>query len=169
LTAKLTPAELINVKSWHDSDILLPAGLTIAGIRVLVVDDHEEAREMLSEFLNMCGAVVMSASSGAEALTYLSNPPDGSPPDILLCDIAMPVEDGYTALRRVRALEEARGVEALNRIPAIALTALTGAKERLRALSAGFNLHVGKPVDPVELMLVIANVASIRHEERLIH
>jgi PAS domain S-box-containing protein len=169
LTTKLTPAEPINVKSWPDSDISLPPGLTIAGIRVLVVDDHEEAREMLSEFLNMCGAVVMSASSGAEALIYLSNPPDGAPPDVLLCDIAMPVEDGYAALRRVRALEEARGVASLNRIPAIALTALTGAKERLRALSAGFNLHVGKPVDPVELMLVIANIAGIRQEGRLIH
>jgi ATP-binding cassette subfamily B protein len=69
----------------------------------------------------------------------------------------------------VRALEEARGVAVLNRIPAIALTALTGAKERLRALSAGFYLHVAKPVDPVELMLVIANIAGMRQEGRLIH
>jgi PAS domain S-box-containing protein len=169
LTTLLTPADLINIKGQPNGDISLPAGLTIAGVRVLVVDDQEAAREMLSEFLNLCGAVVMAASSGAEALTYLSNPPGGAPPDILLCDIAMPQEDGYAALRRVRALEEARGVAALNRIPAIALTALTGAKERLRALSAGFNLHVAKPVDPVELMLVIANIAGMRQEGRLIH
>jgi PAS domain S-box-containing protein len=169
LTTLLTSVDLINVKGRLNSGASLPAGLTIAGVRVLVVDDQEEAREMLSEFLSLCGAVVMAASSGAEALTYLSNPPGGAPPDILVCDIAMPQEDGYAALRRVRALEESRGVAALNRIPAIALTALTGAKERLRALSAGFNLHVAKPVDPVELMLVIANIAGMRQEGRLVH
>jgi PAS domain S-box-containing protein len=158
------PAALIGAKTRANGHISLPAGLTIAGMRVLVVDDQEEAREMLAEFLNMCGATVMIASSGAEALTFLSNPPGGASPDILLCDIAMPEEDGYAALRRVRALEEARGVAAFQRIPAIALTALTGAKERLRALSAGFTLHVAKPVDPVELMLMIANIAGMRQE-----
>jgi PAS domain S-box-containing protein len=162
LTAAAAPAALVNGKARNSGDILLPAGFTIEGLRVLVVDDHEEARATLSDFLNGCGAVVMTAASGEEAMTFLLNPPDGAPPDVLLCDIAMPEEDGYAALRRVRALEASRGVAPLNRIPAIALTALTGAKERLRALSAGFNLHVAKPVDPVELMLVIANMAGIR-------
>jgi CheY-like chemotaxis protein/anti-sigma regulatory factor (Ser/Thr protein kinase) len=149
--------------------IRLPAGLTIAGVRVLVVDDHEDARDMLAEFLSLCGAVVTTASSGAEALTLLSNPPGGAPPDIMLCDIAMPDEDGYTALRRVRALEEARGVAASERIPVIALTALTGAKERLRALSAGFRLHVTKPVDPVELTFTIASTLGILKQEGTLH
>jgi PAS domain S-box-containing protein len=164
LSAWRGPIDLASSRVGTNGDIQLPTGLTIAGTRVLVVDDQEEARATLSDFLNSCGAVVMTASSGAEALTYLSNPPDGDPPDVLLCDIAMPGEDGYAALRRVRALEEARGVAALNRIPAIALTGLTGARERLRALSAGFHLHIAKPVDPVELMLVIANIVGMRQE-----
>jgi PAS domain S-box-containing protein len=162
-------SSMANGRAGTNGDIRLPAGMTIEGIRVLVVDDQEDARATLSDFLNGCGAVVMSASSGAEALTYLSNPPDGEPPDVLLCDISMPEEDGYAALRRVRALEDARGVAALQRIPAIALTGLTGPKERLRALSAGFYLHVAKPVDPVELMLVIANIASMRQVGTPIH
>jgi PAS domain S-box-containing protein len=157
-------ADLAKGRAGTKGDTRLPAGLTIAGLRVLVVDDHADARDMLSDFLNRCGAVVMAASSGAEALMYFSNPPGGEPPDVVLCDIAMPEEDGYSALRRLRALEASRGVAALQRIPAIALTGLVGAKERLRALSAGFNLHVSKPADPVELMLVIANIAGLRQE-----
>jgi ATP-binding cassette subfamily B protein len=158
------PDDLAIGKTGINGDLILPAGLTIAGLRVLVVDDQEDARVTLSDFLNRCGAVAMVAASGREAMSLLLNPPDGAPPDLLLFDLAMPEEDGYTALRRVRAFEESRGVAALNRIPAIALTGLTGAKERLRALSAGFNLHIAKPADPVELMLVIANMAGIRQE-----
>jgi ATP-binding cassette subfamily B protein len=156
-------------KAWTNAGIQLPGGLTIAGVRVLVVDDQEDARAMLAEFLSLCGAVVTTASSGAEALMVLSNPPGGAQPEIMLCDIAMPDEDGYTALRRVRALEVARGVAASERIPVIALTALTGAKERLRALSAGFRLHVAKPVDPVELMLTIANALGMSRQEGTLH
>jgi two-component system, chemotaxis family, CheB/CheR fusion protein len=141
--------------------ISLPAGVTIAGLRVLVVDDQEDARALLADFLGLYGAEVMTASSGAEALAILSNPPGDAQPDILICDLAMPMEDGYTAMRRMRALEEARGVAASQRIPAVALTALTGNDERLRALSSGFQAHVAKPVDPVELILVIDNIAGI--------
>jgi PAS domain S-box-containing protein len=157
-----------NAGTRTNGETTAPAGLTIAGIRVLVVDDQEEARAMLAEFLGRCGAVVTTASSGAEALTIISDPPGGARPDVLLCDIAMPDEDGYMSLRRMRALEEARGVAASQRIPAIALTALAGAKERLRALSAGFRFHIAKPVDPFELMCVIANtVRTWRQEEAL--
>jgi PAS domain S-box-containing protein len=145
--------------------IKIPAGLKIAGVRVLVVDDQEDARDMLAEFLGQCGAVVTTASSGAEALQVLSNSWGSAHPDVLLCDIAMPEEDGYAALRRVRALEEALGVAASERIPAVALTALTGNEERLRALSAGFHFHVAKPVDPVELTLVIANITGTLRQE----
>jgi CheY-like chemotaxis protein len=137
-------------------------------VRVLVVDDQEEARAMLADFLIQCGAVVTTASSGAEALTVLSNPWDGVRPDVLLCDIVMPEEDGYAALRRVRALEEALGVAATERIPAVALTSLTGNEVRLRTVSAGFRFHVAKPVDPVELTLVIANVTgTLRRQAKL--
>jgi PAS domain S-box-containing protein len=162
-------AILTGDRAWTNVGIKLPYGLTIAGVRVLVVDDQEDACAMLAEFLSWCGAIVTTASSGAEALMVLSNPPGGALPDIMLCDIAMPDEDGYTALRRVRALEEARGVAMSERIPAIALTALTGAKERLRVLSAGFRIHVAKPVDPVELMLTIANALGMSRQEGTIH
>jgi PAS domain S-box-containing protein len=141
--------------------IRLPAGITIAGLRVLVVDDQEDARALLAEFLGRYGAEVMTASSGAEALAILSDLPGGARPDILVCDIAMPMEDGYTALRRMRALEEARGVAASQRIPAIALTALAGNEERLRAISSGFQAHVAKPADPVELILLIDSIAGM--------
>ena len=162
------PAVGANSETRANGGIIMPAGLTIAGVRVLVVDDQEDARAMLADFLGQCGAVVTTASSGAEALTALSNPRGDAHPDVLLCDIVMPEEDGYAALRRVRALEEALGVAASERIPAVALTSLTGNDVRLRTLSAGFRFHVAKPVDPIELTLVIANVAgTLRREAKL--
>jgi ATP-binding cassette subfamily B protein len=149
--------------------IQAPAGLSIAGLRVLVVDDQEEACAALADFLNRRGALVTTASSGAEALAILSTSPDEARPDVLLCDIAMPGEDGYAALRRLRALEEARGVAAAQRIPAIALTSMAGNEARLRALSAGFQIHVAKPVDPVELILVIANITGVGRRDAASH
>jgi PAS domain S-box-containing protein len=155
-------------ESRTNGGIITPGGAPIAGVRVLVVDDQEEARVTLAHFLRQCGAVVTTASSGAQALTVLSNPWGGARPDVLLCDIVMPEEDGYAALRRVRALEEALGVAASERIPAVALTSLKGNEVRLRTLSAGFRFHVAKPVDPVELTLVIANVTgTLRREAKL--
>jgi PAS domain S-box-containing protein len=148
-----------------DDRVSLPAGLTIAGMRVLVVDDQEDARAVLAEFLDSCGAVVTTVASGAEALAVLSNTPNGLRPDVLVCDLSMPMEDGYTALRRMRALEAARGVAASQRIPAIALTALAGNEERLRALRAGFQCYIAKPADPVELMIVMANIMDMWRQE----
>jgi PAS domain S-box-containing protein len=166
-SALAMPAVVDDGETRTNGGIIIPAGLTIAGVRVLVVDDQEEARAMIADFLGRNGAVVTTASSGAEALNVLSNPWGDGHPDVLLCDIAMPGEDGYASLRRVRALEEALGVAASERIPAVALTALTGNEDRLRALSAGFYFHVAKPVDPVELTLVIANVTgTLRREEK---
>jgi PAS domain S-box-containing protein len=162
------PAVGADGESRNNGGIIMPPRAPIAGVRVLVVDDQEEARAMLADFLRQCGAVVTTASSGAQALTVLSNPRNGARPDVLLCDIVMPEEDGYAALRRVRALEEALGVAASERIPAVALTSLTGNEVRLRTLSAGFRFHVTKPVDPVELTLVIATVTgTLRREAKL--
>src|SRR5262245_62287744 len=89
---------------------------------VLVVDDQEEARELLIQTLGDYGARVTAVSSGVEALAFLSDPPGGNRPDALILDIAMPGEDGYTVLKKARALEAARGAAA-DQIPAIALTA----------------------------------------------
>jgi signal transduction histidine kinase len=143
-----------------ESSIPLPDGVTIEGVRVLAVDDQEEARVMLSNFLGKCGAVVTTASSAAEALAFLSDHLSGERPDVLVCDIAMPGEDGYSALRRVRALEHERGVAPQQQIPAIALTAMARSEDRLQALNAGFKMHVSKPVEPAELVIVIASVVG---------
>jgi PAS domain S-box-containing protein len=133
---------------------------TIRGVRVLAVDDHEEARAMLTALLTKHGAIVTSVSSGVEALSFLSALPNREWPEVLICDIAMPGEDGYAVLARVRALERELGIKTSRRIPAIALTALTHSKDRLRALAAGFQMHIAKPVEPVELMVVIASLVG---------
>jgi signal transduction histidine kinase len=143
-----------------EGSIPLPDGVTIEGVRVLAVDDQEEARVTLSNFLGKCGAVVTTASSAAEALAFLSDHLGGERPDVLVCDIAMPGEDGYSALRRVRALEHERGVAPQQQIPAIALTAMARSEDRLQALNAGFKMHVCKPVEPVELVIVIASIVG---------
>jgi len=130
-----------------------------------VVDDQEEARELLIQALSKYGAKVTTASSGVEALAFLSNPPGGRRPDVLILDIVMPDEDGYTALKKVRAMEAEQGATA-DRIPAIALTAQGRSEDRLRALQAGFQMHVAKPVEPAELAVVITSLTTRRARER---
>jgi CheY-like chemotaxis protein/anti-sigma regulatory factor (Ser/Thr protein kinase) len=139
--------------------ITIDRDLSLEGMSVLVVDDQEEARELLIQALGEFGAQVTAVSSGMEALAFISDPPDGRRPDALILDIAMPYEDGYTVLKKVRALEAARGDDA-DRIPAIALTAYGQSEDRLRALQAGFHMHVTKPVEPAELAVVIASVTT---------
>jgi CheY-like chemotaxis protein/anti-sigma regulatory factor (Ser/Thr protein kinase) len=147
-----------------EGSIPLPDGVTIEGVRVLAVDDQEEARVTLSNFLGKCGAVVTTASSAAEALAFLSDHLGGERPDVLVCDIAMPGEDGYSALRRVRALEHERGVAPQQQIPAIALTATARSEDRMQALNAGFKMHISKPVEPAELVIVIASIVGQREQ-----
>jgi PAS domain S-box-containing protein len=145
--------------------ITIDRELSLEGLSVLVVDDQEEARELLVEALGEYGAQATAVSSGVDVLAYLSDPPGGKPPDALILDIAMPDEDGYTVLKKVRALETARG-DAADRIPAIALTAYGQSEDRLRALQEGFQMHVTKPVEPAELAVVIASVTTRRAWER---
>jgi CheY-like chemotaxis protein len=135
---------------------------TIEGVRVLVVDDQEAAREALAAFLDKCGAIVTAVSSGIEAMAILADPQDGKRPDVLICDIAMPEEDGYAVMKRVRALEAEQRVKISQRITAIALTGKGGKEGWVQALSAGFNTHVTKPIEPAELVLLIFNFAEMR-------
>jgi PAS domain S-box-containing protein len=121
------------------------------GLRVLVVDDEEDARELLAEGLGQCGAKVTAASSAREALEAMA----GEKFAALVSDIGMPGEDGYELIRRVRALAADRG----GRTPAVALTAYARTEDRLRAMRAGFEMHVAKPVELTELIVVIANLA----------
>jgi PAS domain S-box-containing protein len=122
----------------------------LAGLRVLVVDDEPDAREMLRELLQSCGAEVALSASAAEALEVIQQ----ACPNLLLTDIGMPHEDGYALIARVRALPDARQRE----LPAIAVTAYARAEDRAQALMAGFSHHVSKPVAPVELLAVVASL-----------
>ncbi len=127
-------------------DPLLPSGL-----RVLVVDDDDDTREALRLILKQGGAEVETAASAAEALERLLR----RRPELVLSDIAMPGEDGLSFIRRVRALPPEQG----GSVPAAALTAYASPAEREGALRAGFDLHVAKPVDPPELLRIVATLA----------
>ena len=128
-------------------------GTKLDGVRVLVVDDEQDARDLLSHLLRRCRADVETVASAADALAAIRR----QRPDVLLSDIGMPGEDGYMLIQQVRALEEQTG---LGKIPAVALTAFARAEDRRRALMAGFQMHVPKPVEAAELTAVVANLAG---------
>ncbi|MBO0861075.1 MAG: response regulator [Chloracidobacterium sp.] len=138
--------------------------LSLEGMSVLVVDDQEEARVVLTQALGEYAAHVITVASGVETLAILSRPTNGRMPDALILDIAMPGEDGYTVLKKVRALEGEKSL--LDQIPAVALTAYGRSEDRLRTLRAGFQMHVAKPVEPTELAVVIAVLVTRRAIER---
>jgi signal transduction histidine kinase len=121
---------------------------TLDGITVLVVDDEEDAREAMAVLLGQAGARVISVGGAAEALAML----DRERPDVLLSDIAMPGEDGYALIRRVRS----RSGETGGRIPAAALTAYATLEDRAKAIRAGYDEHIPKPVDPTRLIGAVA-------------
>jgi signal transduction histidine kinase/ActR/RegA family two-component response regulator len=125
------------------------------GIRVLIVDDDAGAREMVTAVLEYCGANVASAASAAQARTALGQ----NACDVLLVDIAMPDEDGYTFIRRLRR----EGM----RQPVAALTALAHETDRVRALESGFDVHIQKPVEPRTLAKAVASLVSARAHPEL--
>ncbi|HEX7447149.1 MAG TPA: ATP-binding protein, partial [Pirellulales bacterium] len=127
-----------------------PTDLT--GLRVLVVDDEPDGREMIGKVLRLYGAEVDVASTVREALALF----DQSPPHVLVSDIGMPGQDGYDLIRLVRQLPAARG----GRVPALALTAFAREEDRLRALSSGFQLHISKPFEPAELASGVSHLAA---------
>jgi PAS domain S-box-containing protein len=122
------------------------------GLRILFVDDERDAREVVSAILHQTGAEVATASNVEEALPML----ESFKPDILISDIGMPGEDGYSLIRKVRALPADRG----GAVPAIALTAFARTQERLNVLSAGYQMHVPKPLEPLELAIVVASLTN---------
>jgi PAS domain S-box-containing protein len=121
-------------------------------VRVLIVDNDSDAREILDLMLSQCGAKVTTATTAREALEVLQE----AKQDVLVSDIGMPGEDGYWLIKKVRALDQ----ESEKGIPAVALTGYAGPEERLRLLSAGYQVHVAKPVELNELAIVIANLAG---------
>jgi len=121
------------------------------GVRVLVVDDEPDAREVIGRILGDCRAEVMAVSSAAEALSALAC----FKPHVLVSDIGMPEQDGYALIQEVRQLPAESG----GTVPAVALTAFARAEDRRRALRAGFQRHAAKPVDIRDLTLMIAGLA----------
>jgi signal transduction histidine kinase/ActR/RegA family two-component response regulator len=147
--------------SWRtgEASALIESRPSLAGVRVLLVDDAADSLNTLNAILTGYGATVQTATSAAGALEVLR----WYKPSVLVSDLAMPSEDGYALIRKVRA-QETRGEQ----IPAIALTAYVRIEDRTRALSAGFNMFVPKPVDPNELINAILNLAA-PHTTDLLH
>ena len=144
-------------EEFVSTEALLDESLTysrdLVGLKLLVVDDEPDTCEMLSFLLERCGAEVRTARSAIEALEQLKT----WSPNVLICDIGMPAIDGYELIRRIRSDETLRN----SQIPAVALTALTRIEDRVKALSAGYQMHVAKPIEPVELVSMIASVATL--------
>lgn len=125
----------------------------LAGIRVLLVEDEIETRKALASALRGAGAKVTPVESAAAAMESLAN----SKFDLLISDIGMPGEDGYSLIQRVRSMESAN---ARGHTPAMALTAFVGEGDQRKALSAGYDRHLGKPVEPDQLVSVLTEMAA---------
>jgi CheY-like chemotaxis protein len=125
---------------------------SLKGLRVLVVDDEPDARELIRVVLTGRDAEVVEAGSAVEALAEMERQRF----DVLVSDIGMPGMDGYALISKIRQLPVERG----GRIPAAALTAYAGVEDRMRVLSAGYQIHIPKPVEPAELTTVVANLAE---------
>jgi CheY-like chemotaxis protein len=128
---------------------LLP--IRLDSLRVMVVDDEADTRRLLVKVLSDAGAVVTVAGSVADAMAALA----AANPEVLVSDIAMPGQDGYELIRQVRG----KGLTA-KEVPAVALTAFAHNDDRLRALLVGFQVHLPKPIDPHDLLAVIASLAG---------
>jgi signal transduction histidine kinase/ActR/RegA family two-component response regulator len=129
-----------------------PRAISLAGLTVLVVDDEPDARELVACVLAEANATVFAASSAEEGFTLLRS----RRPDVIVCDIGMPERDGYEFIRDVRGLPSADG----GRTPAIALTAFARSEDRTRAMLAGYQVHVSKPIEPEELVATIKSQAG---------
>jgi len=143
----LTPEEpLIQRQTAWDTKV------QIKGLKILAVDDEPDTREFLKTALEQYGAIVTTAASTREALKLLQL----VKPDVLLSDIGMPNEDGYALIRQIRALSSEQG----GNVPAAALTAYTRQSDRLQALTAGFQIHISKPIEPIQLLKIVATLAG---------
>jgi signal transduction histidine kinase/DNA-binding response OmpR family regulator len=125
------------------------------GLRILVVDDEDDTRDLILTVLKQCGAEVRGSESAGEAFVVFKE----WSPDLLVCDIGLPEEDGFSLLKKVRASNGESG-----QIPVVALTAYASPEDRDRILNAGFQMHIAKPVEPEELLTIIANVAGRSHK-----
>jgi CheY-like chemotaxis protein len=126
--------------------------VSLTGIQVLVVDDEIDARDLVKRLLETAGATVSTAGSASEAMEHIL----AGRPDVLVCDIGMQEEDGYSLIRRLRTIEKKEeGV-----LPAVALSAYARSEDRTKAIRSGFQIHLAKPVEPTELLAVISSLAG---------
>ena len=147
------PGELLDVGELIGARIADPGNPhSLNGLRVLIVDDEVDTREFLMTALEQFGATVTAVESAQKAIQELER----WKPDVLLSDIGMPMEDGYSLIRRIRSLSPSIG----GQIPAAALTAYAREEDRILALRAGFQLHVAKPIEPLQLFKVVAELAT---------
>lgn len=133
-----------------------PNSSTLAGLRLMVVDDEPDARDLIVVTLKQYGADVLAFASSEEALGALMGSGSGRQPDVILSDIGMPGEDGLRLIGAIRAMEQ----DSTRKISAIALTAYSRAEDRERALRAGFQMHIAKPFDPLELVEAVAVITG---------
>ncbi len=144
-----------DIKSLTKSSGALSFAPVLGGLHILTVDDEATARDLVATLLQRFGATVTAAASTAEAITLLTANESTGRFDLLVSDIGLPDENGYTLMRRIRQLPYPLG-----QIPAVALTAFDRSEDRISALEAGFQMHVAKPVEPAELMMVIASLTG---------
>jgi CheY-like chemotaxis protein len=123
------------------------------GLRIMVVDDEKDSRDLLEDVLSLCEAKILAVASANEALEKI---PEFNP-EVIISDIGMPEQDGYDLIREVRNREKEQN---LKRVPAIALTAYARVEDRMKALSSGFQMHVPKPVEPAELAAVVSSLVN---------
>jgi hypothetical protein len=154
LASATAVADLENATVFASDGNGLPAGFTelLGGLRILVVDDELDSRELITAILTRCGSEVRCSESAAEALQAFRE----WKPDLLVSDIGMPKEDGYSLIRKLRKMRAKWAKE----IPAVALTAYATVEDRTRALDAGFQVHVAKPLEPEALVRSIAGAAG---------
>jgi len=124
----------------------------LAGLRILAVDDSRDTRDLITVVLETCGANVTTASLAREAIDVFA----GWKPDVLICDIGMPEEDGYALIKTIRELPSEQG----GKIPAIALTGYVRIEDRMRALEAGYQMFVPKPIEATELCTIVATLVG---------
>jgi len=134
----------------------LSPALPLSSVGVLIVDDEEDARTLVSKVLEDSGANVVAVGSATEAFAMIVEPPQPNWPDVLVCDIGMPEEDGYSLMRRIRDWERGRDLH----LPSVALTALNRAEDRVNALGAGYKMHIAKPFEPEEVVTVVKSLAT---------
>ena len=164
-TVRLPVRAVYTAPSKHGSTITTPAGAAkpLSGVRTLIVDDEQEVRTLLTLTLESLGAKTEAVSSAKEAVERLLRQEPRERFDVLIADIVMPQEDGYTLMRKVRALSAEKG----GNIPAIALTAYGATEHRMRALETGFQTCAVKPVDPDELVVAIQGLIKAIDQRRI--